>query len=173
MPNYIRYYIPGSVVFITCVTNRRLPLFKNLQNIELFWSTFEAVKELHAFEILAYVIMPDHFHWLIRLPPNQPNFSPIMQSFKRNFTLNYKRERQIAEPVKIWQDRFWDHIIRDEEDLHQYLDYIHWNPVKHALVASPNLWQHSSIAEWVSKGMYDGEIWMDQMPKTITHLDYE
>ena len=173
MPNYTRYYIPGSLVFITCVTHRRLPLFANPQNIELFWSTFEAVKALYPFDMLAYVILPDHFHWLIQLPPDQPNFSLIMHSFKRNFTLNYKHEKQIAESVKIWQARFWDHIIRGEEDLNQHIDYIHWNPVKHSLVDSPTLWQHSSIDVWISKGIYDGEIGLTQMPNTIPRIDYE
>jgi len=173
MPNYTRYYFPGCQVFITCVTHRRWQFFVNPQNIDLFWSTFEAVKAIYPFDMLAYVILPDHFHWLIQPPPNQPNFSRIIHSFKRNFTLNYKHERQITEPVKIWQSRFWDHIIRDEEDFHQHLDYIHWNPVKHSLVNSPTLWRHSSIGEWIGKGFYDGEIELNQIPKTITHIEYE
>ncbi|NLW72878.1 MAG: transposase [Chloroflexi bacterium] len=173
MPIYTRYYIPDSMVFITCVTHRRLPVFENPQNIDLFWSTLAVVRKYYPFNMLAYVILPDHFHWLIQLPPDQPNFSHLIHSFKRNFTLNYKKDRQISEPVKIWQNRFWDHVIRDEEDLHQHLDYIHWNPVKHALVDMPTKWQHSSVGEWVARGLYDGEITLKTIPKITIYTDYE
>ena len=38
----------------------------------------------------------------------------------------------------IWQRRFWEHQVRDDEDLHRHLDYIHYNPVKHGLVTNPD-----------------------------------
>ncbi len=49
----------------------------------------------------------------------------------------------------IWQRRFWEHTIRDEQDLENYLNYIHYNPVKHNLVSCPHLWQYSSFHFWV------------------------
>ena len=55
----------------------------------------------------------------------------------------------------VWQRRFWEHAIKDEADLHQYLDYIHYNPVKHGLVLSAKNWQYSSFHRYVQRGVYD------------------
>lgn len=50
--------------------------------------------------------------------------------------------------MKLWQDRYWDHIIRDQEDLNKHIDYIHYNPVKHGYSNSPFDWDLSSIKEF-------------------------
>jgi len=52
----------------------------------------------------------------------------------------------------IWQRRFWDHRIRDEEDLIRHVNYIHYNPIKHGLVRCPHAWPHSSFLRWVQEG---------------------
>jgi putative transposase len=57
----------------------------------------------------------------------------------------------------VWQRRFIDHAIRDQSDFETHLDYIHYNPVKHGLVACPHLWPHSSLHAWVRRGAYSAE----------------
>jgi len=54
----------------------------------------------------------------------------------------------------VWQRRFWEHTIRDEEDLEAHFDYIHYNPVKHGLVQRPHEWPWSSFHRWVRAGQY-------------------
>ncbi len=54
----------------------------------------------------------------------------------------------------VWQRRFWEHTIRDEEDLRNRLDYIHYNPVKHGLVPRVSDWPHSAFHEYVQRGVY-------------------
>jgi REP element-mobilizing transposase RayT len=44
----------------------------------------------------------------------------------------------------LWQRRFWEHLIRDEEDFARHVDYIHYNPVEHGLVVNPFEWRWSS-----------------------------
>ena len=73
---------------------------------------------------------------------------------------------------KIWQNRFWEHTIRSEEDLNKHLDYIHYNSVKHNNIA-PNDWEYSSFMRFVSKGLYDND-WCNIGDKhNINSLDYE
>ncbi len=55
---------------------------------------------------------------------------------------------------KIWQRRFWDHVIRDQNDLNKHIDYIHYNPVKHGLIKSPFEWEYSSIHNFCAEGYY-------------------
>jgi putative transposase len=52
----------------------------------------------------------------------------------------------------IWQRRFWEHQIRDDEDLERHIDYIHINPVKHACVSRASDWAYSSIHRYIRSG---------------------
>ena len=54
----------------------------------------------------------------------------------------------------IWQRRFWEHTILDDDDLHNHFDYIHYNPVKHGLVSDPADWPWSSFLRFVKSGYY-------------------
>ena len=79
------------------------------------------------FKIFGYVIMPDHFHGLIK-PQGSVTVSDIMRSIK-----SYSR-KQIAEVCgrkgSLWQSRFYEHVTRSEQDLLIKLEYIHNNPVR-------------------------------------------
>ena len=172
MSSIRRYYIPNAVVFITCVTKSRRRLFQHEENIDLFWHTLHKVQEHHAFQLLAYVILTDHFHWLIKVDDKDGDFSKVMHSFKRGFTFNYKRRGRVSDSLQIWQNRFWDHVIRDEKDLENHLDYIHWNPVKHGLVKQPQDWPHSSFHQWVEGGYY-GPGWGINEPDNITQMEID
>jgi putative transposase len=54
----------------------------------------------------------------------------------------------------IWQRRYWEHTIRDDRDFAAHLDYTHFNPVKHGLVKHPADWPHSSLRQYVARGLY-------------------
>ena len=167
--NFRRYYVPDSIVFITQVVQDHKPVFKDESLIELLRATLRQVKELHPFAMLGYVFLPDHLHLLIK-PTGDSNFSQIMHSFKPNFTKAYKQAAGITRPTKLWQKRFWDHIIRDEVDLHRHLDYIHYNPVKHRWVTKPENWAHSSFLAWKKRGAYpDGWGWSE--PQSVRNCD--
>ena len=80
---------------------------------------------------------------------------------------NSKREKG------IWQRRFYDHIIRTEEDFNRHLDYIHYNPVKHGLVKASKNWKYSSFNKYVKNGQYE-ENWCNLEDKyNINILELE
>ena len=54
----------------------------------------------------------------------------------------------------VWQKRFWEHRIRDEEDMIHHVNYIHYNPAKHGLACCPHAWAYSSFHRWVREGYY-------------------
>ena len=64
-----------------------------------------------------------------------------------SFGAYYRKENSLASG-RVWHNRFWDHIIRDEKDLQRHVDYIHFNPVKHGLVKSPFEWEYSSVSRY-------------------------
>jgi putative transposase len=173
MPNYRRLYLPGQPVFITAVTYKRRRIFTTKQCIQLLLSTINAVNVLRPFDMLAYVVMPDHIHLLIKTPEDSPNYSPIISSIKRNFIRNYRKDVDADDSSPIWQSRFWDHVIKDDDDFEKHLDYIHWNPVKHGFVDDPIKWQWSTFLKWHGDGFYDDTWGKGGIPTKIQKMDSE
>jgi putative transposase len=137
------------VSFLTNVTLDRQPLL--VEHIDLFRQATEATQERSTFDLIAWVVLPDHFHCVIESATDNP--SEIMRRLKLSFSQRF-RNRMNVRSGRVWQYRFWDHVIRDQDDLNRHIDYIHYNPVKHGLVDSPIKWPHSSFAEYVRQGFY-------------------
>jgi len=172
MSNYRRAVVPGGVFFFTVVTCNRSPIFANGKNVEKLRQAFRKVRIARPFEIDAIVILPDHLHCIWRLPDKDSDFSGRWREIKKaasraiDADSNAKRERG------VWQRRFWEHAIRDEEDWRRHMDYIHYNPVKHRLVRRPADWPWSSFARCVARGWYDAA-WGKVEPDGIAGLDFE
>lgn len=149
MSKLLRYYNGENVYFVTAVTKNREKILTEHQN--LFEDSVKKYKEKLKFSLIASVILPDHFHMII--DPKHGNLSMIIQKLKLSFS---KKFRYISgdERGHIWQSRFWDHIIRDQIDMNNHIDYIHYNPVKHGYVMSPFNWGPSSIHEYYKRGYY-------------------
>jgi putative transposase len=161
MPNYKRYYLQNHYVFITVVTYNRKPIL--IENIDLLRESFKNTRKIFNFEIFGSVILPNHFHIMIK-PENINEFSKIIGSVKKRFSFAINEEfvnKNISESRKkrsekgVWQRRFYEHIIRDEEDLHKHLDYIHYNPVKHGYVSGVIDWKYSSFHKFVKLENYE------------------
>lgn len=65
--------------------------------------------------------------------------------------------RRLRREAGLWQRRFWEHRICDEQDLHRHLDYLHWNPVRHGLVQQVVDWPWSSFHRLVREGVYPAD----------------
>jgi putative transposase len=92
------------------------------------------------------VVMPDHIHAIWQLPESDSNYSERWRMIKSRFT------QSLADTDKPWQPRFWEHTVRDEIELGAFIDYIHYNPVKHGLVAAVKDWPHSTFHRFVERG---------------------
>ncbi len=143
----LRRYDPNNrPVFLTCVTADRQPILTALHRPLIV--AYRNTQNMRA-DILAWVIMPDHLHAVIEL--GDYSLSDTVHRFKRNLSsICYRQNRR----GRIWQHRFWDHIIRDQTDLNRHIDYIHFNPVKHGLADKPIDWKWSSIHWWMAQGWY-------------------
>ena len=165
MPEYRRVKLEGGTYFITLVTYQRKNLFANKGAITLFQKSIDHVKSYRPFFLEAYCILPDHIHFILSLPEKDNNFSVRISQIKRRFSKQYVKNVGIVYPgneslqnrreLPIWQRRFWEHLIRDENDLERHIDYIHYNPVKHGLVNRVQDWKYSSFLDFVERGYYD------------------
>jgi putative transposase len=169
--NIRRYQTTGRPVFITAVCYRRKPYLETDWQKELLLAVMREVKPSSGFAMHAYVILDDHFHWIIT--PGGQNFSAIMQSIKLRFVHRYKKAIGKKEQATLWQRRFWDHVIRNSEDLHRHMDYIHYNPVKHGYVSKPSGYRWSSFNTHMRMGNYAANWGTDTISETIHTMNLE
>jgi putative transposase len=114
------------------------------------------------------------------LPDNDSDFSVrwrlIKSAFSRSRSGSSARDVSDSRLKKkergIWQRRFWEHMIREETDLNRHRDYIHYNPVKHGLAASPQEWPYSSFKRFVRQGLYPSD-WGQSPQKQLLEMDWE
>ena len=149
--NYKRLFIQNCVVFLTIVTNNRIPIL--IENIDLLKISLQNVIQFYKFDLIAYSVLPDHIHCIIK-PLNANEYPKIVKSFKYSFSKNFNVGLVNPTYKKLWQNRFWEHTIRDEQDLNRHIDYIHYNPMKHYQI-SPKDWVYSSFKKYVEQGLYD------------------
>lgn len=121
-------------------------------NADLLFDSLQRIERKAGIESVAWVVMPDHLHLII--DPRQSDLSLIMKRIKLSFAQRYRTRHGMYRGT-VWQSRFWDHAIRDQDDMNRHIDYIRYNPVKHGLTASPFDWPYSSIHEYLKDGFYD------------------
>jgi len=160
---YRRARIRGGTYFFTVVTYKRKNILAQIENITLLREAFRHVMEKHPFKIDAIVLLPDHLHCVWTLPTGDHDFPKRWRLVKSYFSRksddrnNNKpsASRRKKKEQAIWQRRFWEHLIRDENDFAGHVEYIHYNPVKHGLVKAPKDWKYSSFERYVRNGIYD------------------
>jgi putative transposase len=160
--HYRRAFTPGGTFFFTLVTEGRRPVFASAEAVDILRTAFRKVGQSRPFEIEAAVVMPDHLHCIWTLPPGDADFSTRWRRIKTWVTKHCSPALR-AEPKPalasrreqaVWQHRYWEHLPRDEADFSRHVDYIHYNPVKHGLAASPMDWPYSSFHRHVEAGIY-------------------
>jgi putative transposase len=159
MTNYRRNFRPGGSFFFTvALADRSASLLT--AHVERLRTAFRHVRDGMPFRVEAMVVLPDHLHCLWTLPPADADFSTRWKRIKAQFSVGLPRAQprsasRIAKGEReIWQRRFWEHTVRDEEDWRRHMDYIHYNPVKHRYVARVADWSYSSFHRYVRAGAY-------------------
>ena len=165
MPEYRRSRLEGGTFFFTVVTYHRRPLFITAAARELLHQAWTDTCNRFPFETLAICLLPNHLHCIWRLPEGEWDYSTRWGQIKGSFTKKYLKmvgpgaernpSRIMRDEAAIWQRRFWEHAIQNEDDLQTHLDYIHYNPVKHGYVTRPADWQWSSFSRYVKQGFYE------------------
>lgn len=160
-------------MFFTVVTYNRQKFFVTDQARQCFKSAWRFVLKNHPFQLIAFVLLPDHLHCIWKLPVSDPDFSIRWGKIKRHFSQHYLKSKQVTTNLTksmikrhekgLWQRRFWDHVIRDSRDLEKHFHYIHYNPVKHGLVKSPKDWHWSTFHKYVRMGFYETDWGSDRI----------
>jgi len=151
----------GLIFFTVNIADRKNDLL--VQKIDILRNVMRGVRRQHTFTIVAIVVLPDHLHALWRLLPADADFpmrwSLIKAAFSRLIPkAEYTRNsRQKKRERGIWQRRYWEHRIRNENDLARHVDYIHYNPIKHGYVTRAADWHYSSIHRYIKQGWLNAD----------------
>jgi putative transposase len=161
MPSYRRNRLPGGSYFFTLVTHARRRWLCEPEARAAFRAAIEEVRRARPFRIDAWVLLPDHLHCLWTLPPGDADYSTRWRLVKTKVSI------RLARP-SLWQDRFWEHTLRDARDLEAHAAYIHYNPVKHGLCARPADWPYSTLGRFVAAGLYPPD-WATEPAASVGH----
>jgi putative transposase len=168
MPNYRRANFEGGYYFFTVVTFQRKKFLTNIIARDCLHLAFKKVKEKRPFDNIAICLLPDHLHCIWKLPDGDADFPTRWNSIKSLFTKVYlnsggRDSQRNASRIRtgeaaVWQRRYWEHQIKDTNDLQKHIDYIHYNPVKHGLVEKIEDWPWSTYHKFVQEGFYQDEV---------------
>ena len=127
-----RFSSKGHVYHCTFTTNNRLPVFNEFKSARLLISILKKDEESDLTKTIAFVIMPDHIHWLFELKSG--SLSTTIKRVKSLYSWLSK--------TKIWAEGFHDHAIRADEDLIETARYIVANPLRAKLVKRVGEYPH-------------------------------
>ena len=131
---------------------------------DLFLEILEQVRAKYDLVVAGYVVMPEHFHLLVS-EPRVKKLSLAMQVLKQRVCRRRKKRKNANQmglwddtiPPAFWQPRYYDFNVFTQGKYVEKLRYIHRNPVKRGLVASPELWRWSSYRDY----------WLDETRKVL------
>ena len=156
---YRRNYVKGGSYFFTVnLLDRNKSLL--VEHIDLLRESIRVVKCQRPFYIDAWVVLPDHLHAVLTLPDNDTDYSGRWREIKKRFSKSLPKTEFLTQTRKrknergIWQRRFWEHTIRDDNDYWHHVNYVHFNPLKHGLVSRIVDWPYSSFHRAVKRGIY-------------------
>jgi len=147
-----RHSLHHQVYCITTVTHHRRPLFTDITTARLLVRELRRLHEQGDAVSLAWVVMPDHLHWLIQLHECWPLFKVVKTLKARSaITINH----HLCQQGSLWQRAYYDHAVRKDEDIRQFARYIVANPLRAGLVQDIGDYPH-----WDCIWMTD----LDEMP---------
>ena len=158
--------VDNAIYYITTNVYGRLALFTQPSTIIPIIDSLNYYRYKYHFLVTGYVIMPDHLHLLL-WPQEDDQPGDIMRDFKKFTAVRLIRQAQVESRSdwrdafhqagaethrsqdKVWQDHYWDKLIYSPKVLRQKLNYLHRNPVRAGLVASPEDYPYSSYRSYV------------------------
>ncbi len=135
---------PGRPYLITTVTHHRKPVFSNLYTVRLLVKELYRLHHEQSLDSLAWVVMPDHLHWLFVL--RSSSLSETVRLLKGRSAKRINEAAGRSEP--LWQKGFHDHALRKEEDIKAVARYVIANPLRAGLAANIGDYPHWD-AGWI------------------------
>ena len=141
----VRYQQARTFHFVTFSCYRRRPLLNFIAAYECFEHQLEAVRQQLQFAVIGYVLMPEHVHMLVS-EPHTALLAVALQVLKQRTSRQLTKHNE----AQFWQRRYYDFNIWSDQKTQEKLRYMHRNPVRRGLVASPEDWPWSSFRHYAT-----------------------
>jgi REP element-mobilizing transposase RayT len=136
-----RASIENAACFITTRTAGQRPILTDRENAQIVVDGLNWLREQDRIWLLGYVVMPDHVH-VVMVMRGEHRLPMAMRTWKGVTSRHISRRTGIRAP--IWQDGYYDHMVRNDEDLRECLAYLHYNPVRRGLARNPEEYEFST-----------------------------
>ena len=140
--------VGGTFFFTLTLRDRRSDAL--VRHVDVLRDAWRRAAARVPHEIIAAAILPDHLHAVIRMTDDRCDYPRLWQDIKKG--VSRRLANAARSQVALWQPRYWEHTIRDENDLQRHVDYVHINPLKHGLVRQIAEWPHSTFHRYVRMG---------------------
>ncbi len=159
-----RYNLANHCHELTCSCFQRRPFLSKELPCQLFAQTLQEALQLHRVVLLAYVLMPEHFHLLVYPTQEKYKMEKFLATAKQRCSRRALAHIRMHQPEKLpWFEtgqqspryRFWlpgggyDRNMVEPKTIRKSIDYIHGNPVRRGLVKEPWEWKWSSARDWL------------------------
>jgi len=142
-----RVWIDRPIYFITTCTFKRRSILASKEVASILANEWRDAHDRHGWAIGRYVIMPDHVHLFCSAELDAKTLPIFMQAWKQWTSKRMTREFNFSRPV--WQEEFFDHVLRSSESYSQKWDYVRENPVRAGLVANADDWPWQGEIEFL------------------------
>lgn len=146
-------FIADSFYMLTASTHHGVALIHSNQRKEEWRDAFLKAAKNYEWLVIAWVVLENHYHALVKAPANAENLPRFINSFHK-FTARIWNDADDMNGRKVWWN-YWDTSIRSETDYFSRLRYIFWNPVKHGLVEKPEDYPYSNYLEFTRQWSVD------------------
>jgi putative transposase len=142
-------YLGSRTYFITVCCDARRPVFADISLGRETLSLLSESAAKHCFSLHAFCLMPDHLHVVIAGESQTSDLLKFVALFKQRTAFQYRR----ANPHRLWQTRFYDHILRRSDSIEDVACYIWMNPVRKGICTDPHRYPLSGslTIEWMSR----------------------
>ena len=141
-----RFQATKNLHFVTFSCRRRVPHLGRPAARELFECVLEEVRQRFEFNVVGYIVMPEHVYLLVG-EPNRAALSVALQMLKQ-VTSRKARQLGLLESPPLWETRYFDFNVWSERKQVEKLRYMHRNPVERGLVTQPQDWCWSSFRQY-------------------------
>ena len=136
-----RLWLEAPLYFITTNVSQRLPLLATDEAVAVMREVWENAESLYGWRVGAYVVMPDHVHFFCGTASDRAKPLGTVIGKWKEWTAKHLSRRH-GHPAQLWQDGFFDHVLRSDESYDEKWNYVRQNPVRAGLAATPEEWSY-------------------------------
>ncbi len=144
MSSRLRIIEPGKAYHIYNRAVEKRTIFFTTRQYNFFLNRLIRYQEKYRVKIIAYVILPNHFHLLAIEPPPGGGISNMIRDLCNSYAQHFNRTNERS--GHVWQGRFNSKLVKNKKYFGDLVNYIYYNPIKHGLVKDVDDWPYLFIA---------------------------